>query len=156
MKLGILALAALTMTGCVSIKTSEVAAPAAEPVAMALDNLEAMAIIQSRNTLYEKLVAEQDVEGLIALHTEDYTILRPGGANVEGEAAQRAYWETAFETMNGLSIDEKDVFFAGPDMIISRDTYQTLQDGYTVSTGQSVIIWKKVEGQWLVHWEMFN
>lgn len=145
-------LLAITLTGCVTVQASDAAI---EPNLQPAD-IEAMGIIQARNTHYEKLVAEQDVDGLIALHTKDYAIFRPGKANVQGDAAHRDYWETAFETMNGLSIDEQTVFFAGADTIISHDFYQTFTDGEAIGGGQSVIIWKKIDGQWLVHWEMFN
>lgn len=145
-------LAAVLLTGCVAINTTDVSTEArVQP-----SDLEAMAIVQARNTYYEELVARQDIDGLIALHTEDYAIFRPGRANVEGAAAHQEYWETAFETMNGLSIDEKTVFFAGPDTIISHDFYQTYSDGEAIGGGQSVIVWKKVDGAWRVHWEMFN
>jgi ketosteroid isomerase-like protein len=152
MKIIIGALAALSLTGCVTVNATDVTAQ----ISTQPSDAEAMAIVQARNTYYEQLVAEQDVDSLIALHTEDYAIFRPGRANVEGSSAQREYWETAFETMNGLSIDEKTVFFAGPDTIISHDFYQTYSDGDAIGGGQSVIVWKKVDDAWLVHWEMFN
>lgn len=147
------AIAAAGLTGCVSITAVD-----APPVidAWQLNDLQAMAIIQARNTVYEELVAVQDVDGLIALHTEDYSIFQPGRENVSGAEAHRAYWEAAFETMNGLSVDEQTVYFAGPDTIISHDFYQTFADGEPIGGGQSVIVWKKVEGTWLVHWEMYN
>lgn len=129
---------------------------ATDRAALQPNDLDAMAIVQARNTYYEQLVAEQDVDGLIALHTDDYAIFRPGKANVEGADAHREYWQTAFETMNGLSIDEKTVFFAGPDTIVSHDFYQTFSDGEQIGGGQSVIVWKRIDGAWLVHWEMFN
>ena len=152
MKLAAGALLAIVMTGCVTVNATDVTAR----VNVQPNDVEAMAIIQARNTYYEQLVAEQDVDGLIALHTEDYAIFRPGRANVEGAEAHREYWETAFQSMNGLSIDEKTVFFAGPDTIISHDFYQTFVDGDAIGGGQSVIVWKRVDNEWRVHWEMFN
>ncbi len=152
MKLFAAALTAFLLAGCVTVNATDVTTR----VNALPSDTEAMAIVQARNTYYEQLVAQQDVDGLIALHTEDYAIFRPGRANVEGAAAHRAYWETAFETMNGLSIDEKTVFFAGPDTIISHDFYQTYADGDAIGGGQSVIVWKKIDDTWLVHWEMFN
>ncbi len=143
---------AIALTGCVTVNATDVTTR----LNVQPNDLEAMAIVQARNTYYEQLVAEQNVDALIELHTEDYAIFRPGRANVEGAEAHRAYWETAFETMNGLSIDEKTVFFAGPDTIVSHDFYQTFSDGDAIGGGQSVIIWKKVDEEWLVHWEMFN
>lgn len=152
MRAFIAAFAAMLLPACVTVNATDVTAR----VNVQPSDLEAMAIVQARNTYYEQLVAERDVDGLIALHTEDYTIFRPGKANVEGAEAHRHYWETAFETMNGLIIDEKTVFFAGPDTIISHDFYQTFSDGDQIGGGQSVIVWKKIDGVWLVHWEMFN
>lgn len=143
---------AIFLTGCVTVQATD----ATIEVNTQPSDLEAMAIIQARNTLYEQLVAEQDVDSLIALHTKDYAIFRPGRANVEGQPEQRTYWETAFETMNGLSIDEKTVYFAGAETIISHDFYETYSDGEPIGGGQSVIVWKKLDGEWLVHWEMFN
>ena len=152
MKTIIGSLAVGLLAGCVTVNATDVTTRVnAQP-----SDAEAMTIIQARNTYYEQLVALQDVDGLIGLHTEDYAIFRPGRANVEGAAAQRDYWETAFETMKGLSIDEKTVFSAGPDTIISHDFYQTFADGKAIGGGQSVIVWKKVDEVWLVHWEMFN
>ncbi|NQY97882.1 MAG: nuclear transport factor 2 family protein [Henriciella sp.] len=153
MRVFVAAFAAMLLPACVTVNATDVTAR----VNVQPSDLEAMAIVQARNTYYEQLVAEQDVDGLIALHTEDYAIFRPGKANVEGAEAHRRYWETAFETMDGLSIDEKTVFFAGPDTIISHDFYQTFSDGDQIGGGQSVIVWKKIDGGvWLVHWEMFN
>lgn len=152
MKIAAGAILAMALTACVNINAADVTSP----VGVQLSDLEAMAIVQARNTYYEQLVAEQDVDGLIALHTDDYAIFRPGRANVEGAAAHRDYWDTAFKTMNGLSIDEQTVFFAGPDTIISHDFYQTFSDSDAIGGGQSVIVWKQVDGEWLVHWEMFN
>ncbi len=143
---------AIALTGCVTVNATDVTAR----VNVQPSDVEAMAIVQARNTYYAQLVAEQDIDALMALHTDDYAIFRPGRANVEGAAAQREYWQTAFETMNGLSIDEKTVFFAGTDTIISHDFYQTFADGDAIGGGQSVIVWKKVDGDWVVHWEMFN
>jgi len=152
MKIFAAACTAVFLAGCVTVNATDVTAR----VNVQPSDIEAMAIVQARNTYYEQLVAEQDVDGLIALHTEDYAIFRPGKANVEGAEAHRQYWETAFQTMNGLSIDEKTVFFAGPDTIISHDFYETYSDGEQIGGGQSVIVWKKTDGAWLVHWEMFN
>lgn len=152
MKIFAAACTAVFLAGCVTVNATDVTAR----VNVQPSDIEAMAIVQARNTYYEQLVAVQDVDGLIALHTEDYAIFRPGKANVEGAEAHREYWETAFQTMNGLSIDEKTVFFAGPDTIISHDFYETYSDGEPIGGGQSVIVWKKTNGAWLVHWEMFN
>lgn len=143
---------AISLSACVTVNATDVTAR----VNVQPSDLEAMAIVQARNTYYEQLVAAQDVDGLIALHTDEYAIFRPDRANVEGAAAHRAYWETAFETMDGLSIDEKTVFFAGPDTIVSHDFYQTYSNGDPIGGGQSVIVWKRVDSEWLVHWEMFN
>ena len=78
---------AMALTGCVTVNATDVTAD----INVQPSDAEAMAIVQARNTYYEQLVAEQDVDGLMALHTRDYAIFRPGRANVEGDAAQRAY-----------------------------------------------------------------
>lgn len=143
----------VALSGCVSVTSAS--APTTRTT-LQLSDLDALAIVQARNTVYEELVAAEDVEGLVALHTRDYQIFQPGQNNVAGTDNLRAYWIAAFENMNGLSVDEKTVSFAGPETIISHDFYQTFQDGEVIGGGQSVIVWKRVDGVWLVHWEMYN
>ena len=113
--------------------------------------------IQARNNLIMMILESGDLDAMEVFYTKDAKAFPPNTEIIQG-------WENIRETW---------VEFIGPDApsillttlaaealgktAIEEGAYQVkIPDGQVVDKGKYIVIWKKVDGEWLMHQDIYN
>jgi uncharacterized protein (TIGR02246 family) len=113
--------------------------------------------IAAVNRQFEHAAASGDLDGLAALYTPDAIALPPGAPLVVGREWIREMWAGIARQL-GL----KAVALTTLDLEIARHTAHEVGEArLTLATGAStvvkfVVVWKKVDGQWRLHRDIWN
>ena len=96
-----------------------------------------------------------DADSLVALTTPDVVLMDAGVASVSGRDATRATWVRALAAAKGqVTTSTKEIAIAGDLAWRIGALAHKLPDGTVVSRGQSLEIWKRVNGEWKIHRQM--
>ena len=113
--------------------------------------------IATANDDFMALYGAGDVAGLAALYTEDGMILPPNGDFVKGAEAIQGFWQAMMDMgIKGakLEIIEVEGFV---DTAIEVSKCKLLDgEGQVLDQGKYIVIWKKVDGEWKLHRDIFN
>ncbi len=119
-------------------------------------------VIKAWETAYN----QGDATALGNLYTEDGTIFPPGSAAISGRAAITAFWRAVIDE----SPDEKSelisisvevhgdtAMLVGHYRGIGKDGETIIgEDGETAEEGKFLNFFKRTEGGWLIHLDMWN
>lgn len=111
--------------------------------------------IKAQLSSFEEVFNAGDAAGVAALYTEDAIAMPPGGGMVEGREAIEAMWQGALD--DGL----KDLSLSPAEIEVMGDTATevstlTAMAGEAPYHGKYIVIWKKVDGTWLLHRDIWN
>lgn len=112
--------------------------------------------IAAINRQFEDAARKGDLDRLASLYTADAVALPPDGPVVKGRDSIKQMWGSIAQQI-GL----KDVRLATLDFEQAGDTgYEVGEATLTVSSGTAVVkfvvVWKKVDGQWRLHRDIWN
>ena len=112
--------------------------------------------ISAVNRQFEDAARKGDLERLASLYTPDAIALPPDGPMVKGREAIKQMWGLAAEQM-GL----KEVRLQTLDFEQAGDTgYEVGEATLALASGTAVakfvVVWKKVDGQWRLHRDIWN
>jgi uncharacterized protein (TIGR02246 family) len=112
--------------------------------------------IAAVNRQFEDAARKGDLDRLASLYTPDAIALPPDGPVVKGREAIKQMWGTAAQQM-GL----KDVRLQTLDFEQAGDTgYEvgeaTLALADRTAVVKFVVVWKKTDGQWRLHRDIWN
>lgn len=127
--------------------------------------------METHMTLHEQIQAAEhslaaaiersDVAQVIALYTEDARLMPNGQPTLYGKAAIGGFFEQVFRMgVTGARFQVVDVEGRGQEAneIGSYELYARTPAGdpIVVEKGRYLVIWKSVDGKWLLHRDMFN
>jgi uncharacterized protein (TIGR02246 family) len=98
-----------------------------------------------------------DAAGLAALYTENGQVMPPNGDFVAGKGAIQSFWQAVMDMgIQEAKLEIVEVEAHG-DTAIEISTF-TLhgEGGQVLDKGKYVVIWKREEGQWKLHRDIFN
>jgi len=112
--------------------------------------------IATVNRQFEDAARKGDLERLASLYTRDAIALPPDSPMVKGRDNIKQMWGTIAQQI-GL----KDVRLNTIDLDMSGDTaYEVGEANLTIANGSAavkfVVVWKKVDGQWRLHRDIWN
>jgi len=112
--------------------------------------------IAAVNRAFEEATRKRDTERLAALYTADAIVMPPDAPFVKGRENIMQLWGSAIQQM-GL----KDVRLNTLDLEVVGDTaYEVGEAVLTLASGGAtakyVVVWKKVDGQWRLHRDIWN
>ncbi|MCW4051106.1 MAG: DUF4440 domain-containing protein [Candidatus Bathyarchaeota archaeon] len=116
--------------------------------------------IEKVNMSFVENIRKSDVSKLARLYTKDTKLMPPNHATVTGREATKEYWKSAF----GMGV--KDAILTTDELTVSGDLANE-RGSYTMKIkpegqdeiedkGKYVVIWKKTEDGWKLHWDIFN
>lgn len=112
--------------------------------------------IAAINRQFEDAARKGDLDRLASLYTADAVALPPDGPVVKGRDGIKQMWGSIAQQI-GL----KDVRLTTLDFEQAGDTgYEVGEATLTVSSGTAVVkfvvVWKRVDGQWRLHRDIWN
>lgn len=112
--------------------------------------------IATVNRQFEDAARKGDLDRLASLYTRDAIALPPDSPMVKGRDNIKQMWGTIAQQI-GL----KDVRLNTTDLEVTGDTaYEVGEANLTVANGSAavkfVVVWKKVDGQWRLHRDIWN
>lgn len=126
-------------------------------VSHAQEPLDVSEEIRAANESLMKAIKAQDVKTLVSLYTEDARVLPPNSPPLEGKESITTMWEVMFES-SPMNMQLKTLSAeAFGTTAVEEGVYEVLlPDGQAVDKGKYIVIWKKVDGKWLLHQDIFN
>lgn len=113
--------------------------------------------IRSANQNFEKTFARGDAEGMGSLYTSDGVLLPPGAGILEGSTAIQNFWQTVMDMgIKGAHLETLEVQPEG-ETAIEMGRYELGGvDGERIDQGKYIVIWKRQEGNWKLHKDIWN
>lgn len=124
---------------------------------MADPNVAARDGILITNRLFTARVAAGDATGLAALYTDDARLLPPGSEVTQGADNIVAYWQGAIDRgLSGVSLETIEVDNEGDTAIEIGHYHLTIADQAEAAMGKYLVVWKRIDDQWLIHRDIWN
>jgi len=113
--------------------------------------------IASANENFMNAFNQGDAAGMAALYTENGQVLPPNGEFVTGKQAVQMFWQAVMDMgIKEIKLDIIEVEDHG-DTAIEVSGYTLKGAGEQVlDKGKYIVIWKKENGQWKLHQDIFN
>ena len=113
--------------------------------------------IDKTNAKLIALQKEGDAEGMGEMYTDDAILLPAGGSRTEGREAIEAFWAKALSSgIEDVQLKTENLEPLGGDLVYEIGSYTTTPaDGAPIS-GHYVVLWKRVDGEWKLHVDIFN
>jgi uncharacterized protein (TIGR02246 family) len=126
--------------------------------ASAQESMDADAAIRAGSQAWAAAWNAGDAKALAALYTEDAIVMAPGGEPAQGRTAIMEAFQAAIEEAAGAQNKTmtKEVMAMG-DWAIELGGFVTdAASGSHLDHGPFVAVWKKVDGKWLIHRDIWN
>jgi uncharacterized protein (TIGR02246 family) len=98
-----------------------------------------------------------DAASMAALYTETGQLLPPNGDFVTGRQAIEGFWQALFDMgIKEVKLESVEVEGHG-DTAIEVGTFALAgEGGQELDAGKYIVIWKREDGQWKLHRDIFN
>jgi ketosteroid isomerase-like protein len=98
----------------------------------------------------------QDDEAMAALYTQDAQLLPPNGDFQTGNAAVKAFWGSLFTAgFDGVILETLEVHGHG-NIVSEVGLFTLFLNGQNFDNGKYIVVWKKVQGKWYLHRDIWN
>ncbi len=113
--------------------------------------------IAAANEKFMAAFGQGDAAGLAALYTEKGQILPPNGDFVTGKEAVQGFWQALMDMgIKAAKLEIVEVEGYGDTAIeVSKFTLKG-KGGQVLDEGKYIVIWKREDGQWKLHRDIFN
>lgn len=117
----------------------------------------ARAGIDAQNQTFSAAVQKGDAAAIAALYTPDGETLPPNADVVSGRDAIQKMWQSVIDSgVASVKLTTRDAQSAG-DWAWESGTYELAgKDGASLDRGKYVVVWKRLQGQWHLHRDIWN
>lgn len=94
---------------------------------------------------------------LASLYTDDGKVLPPNAGIIEGKEAIQAFWQAVIDMGVEEAVLEIIELEGHGDTAIEVSKFKMKDtNGNVLDHGKYIVIWKRVEGNWKLHLDIFN
>ena len=113
--------------------------------------------IEAANEVFMATARKGDAAGLAALYTEEAQLLPPNAGFQTGRQAIQAFWQATVDMgIKEARLEIREVEVHG-DTAIEVGEYTLHGEGGTeLDAGKYIVIWKRKDGRWKLHRDIFN
>ncbi|MFN2232883.1 MAG: YybH family protein [Anaerolineales bacterium] len=113
--------------------------------------------ITAANNVFMETFKRGDAAGLAALYTNNGQVLPPNGDFVSGQQAIQGFWQAIFDMgIKEAQLEIVEVEKQG-DTAFEVSRFKLLgESGQVLDEGKYIVIWKRDQGQWKLHRDIFN
>ena len=113
--------------------------------------------IQAVNTSFMEALKSGDADAIVNFYTEDAKVFPPNFETIEGKENIKGMWQAMSESGMPILAFKTVKAEAIGNMAIEEGKYEvSIPDGQVVDKGKYLVVWKKVDGKWLLHLDIFN
>ncbi len=118
---------------------------------------DAAAGIGAANATFMAMMAEGNVDGVVALYTVDGSVMPPGMPVAQGTAAiAEAFGGLLANGGVDMTLETSEIHGDGESVTeVGHYTLGTL-DGDFLDEGKYVVVWRHVNGEWKLHRDIWN
>ncbi|MEY4383944.1 MAG: hypothetical protein RI995_1486 [Bacteroidota bacterium] len=124
----------------------------------AFDLANAQNEINEANRSFENFVSKGDSVGLATnVYTIDAKFMNPNAPSAEGRAAVTSAISGIFKSgITGIKLTSKEIWGDGNTITEEGAFELNIKDGTVVEKGKYLVMWKKEDGKWKIHRDMFS
>lgn len=113
--------------------------------------------IKKRNNIFMETYERGDAEGMAELYTDDGEVLPPNAETVKGKEAVKNFWQATMDLgIKAIKLETGEVEQHGDTANeVSKATLMG-PDQQVLDQSKYIVIWKRVNGEWLLHRDIFN
>ena len=113
--------------------------------------------IAAADDVFMATFKQGDAAGLAALYANDGQVLPPNGDFVSGQQAIQRFWQAIFDMgIKEAQLEIVEVEKQG-DTAFEVSRFKLLgESGQVLDEGKYIVIWKRDQGQWKLHRDIFN
>ena len=108
------------------------------------------------NRQFEAAARNQDLDGLAALYTADAMALPPDGPIVKGRSDIRQMWAMVAQELGLKEVKLRTISFEQEGSLGHEVGEATLLVGAGSVAVKYMVVWKKTDGQWRIHRDIWN
>jgi len=113
--------------------------------------------IEEANKVFMETSNSGDPEAISMLYTSDARLLPANSALIDGREAIKAYWsESMAQGGSSELVLETESAVRYGDMAIEEGRYVVNVGSQEVDQGKYIVTWKKEDGQWKLHQDIWN
>jgi uncharacterized protein (TIGR02246 family) len=151
---------AVTATGEIDTSGAEVNVPKGSLVSfetqVADQHAADMSALEAGGSAWREAFSAKDADGMTALYAEDAVLLPPDAPAIFGRDAISAAMQEMFAAGVGIELEDLEIKVAG-NLGYKAGRYRTTDaDGSLIDRGKYIEIWSKVDGNWVLHRDIWN
>lgn len=113
--------------------------------------------IEASNAAFAAATARSDAAAVTALYTDDALLMPAGAANIAGRDAILDYWRGALsQGVGSVKLNTREVFGRGVTATEVGEYVISDKAGKPLDHGKYIVIWRRVNGKWKLHRDMFS
>jgi uncharacterized protein (TIGR02246 family) len=117
--------------------------------------------IAAVNRMFEEAARKGDADRMASLYTPDAIALPPDGPVVKGRENIKQMWASALKQMGlkDVKLDTLDLEIAGDrasEVGEATLSLETEPGKRQTAVAKFVVVWKKIDGQWRLHRDIWN
>lgn len=113
--------------------------------------------IDEANAKLEVLQKKGDAAGMGDMYTERAILLPAGGPRTEGREAIEEFWKEKLGSgVEDVQLTTEELEPLGDDLVYEIGRYTTTPRDAAPVSGQYLVLWKRVDGEWKLHVDIFN
>ena len=112
---------------------------------------------QTVNQSFVSAFERRDASGMAAVYTETAEILPPNVGIISGRAGIQKFWEGVLNMgLTGARLETVEMEGEGDSAYEVGKFELTVQGGQVADYGKYIVIWKREQGRWKWHRDIFN
>lgn len=113
--------------------------------------------IVAANEVFMAAFKRQDAAGLAKLYTDDGQVLPPNSDFITGHEALQGFWSAVMNMgVKEAKLEIVEVEDIGDTAIEVSNFMMFGNEGQLLDKGKYMVVWKQVDGNWLLHRDIFN
>ncbi len=113
--------------------------------------------IAAGNAKFMEAFSRGDAAGVAQLYSEDGAVLPPNADILRGRAAIQAFWQGAMDMgVKAVALTTIEVEDQGPAAVEVGQYALRGEAGQVLDKGKYVVFYKRMEGEWKLHRDIWN
>jgi uncharacterized protein (TIGR02246 family) len=113
--------------------------------------------IESADEVFMETSRKGDAAGLAALYTEEGQLMPPNAGFQTGGQAIQAFWQAVLDAgIKEARLEIREVEAHGDTAIEVGEYTLHGEGGAELDAGKYIVIWKRKDGRWKLHRDIFN